>query len=497
MDWAVIARNELRVNARHFYPRLKAHPFMTGFFIFIAFGAIFIGIRIVHIIALNPHVFAFDMPRYVWPLMLLFGVAARMGVYAYRKLLKEHELVMLFATSIHPRAILLAKFLSTLLSIYLLLFLAFAMVVFSLSAYGLEVLFSAGFLLEGSILVAIGGCVGMTVPILLQLQPLRDRYAALASYAAILTALGLVSMTATIRSAVYLAALGGFLVVFLLVFFATAPLLQTAWDRERTKPLRHIVRRATDRLRPSYRGKFFDHKRYIVLRKELLVSLRERDALGSIAFAGTLLIVQFSLFGLFGDEPGLFGTYSLYFYPSMLAMTLFLALLPQTALIGAAMLSEEGRELWILQSLPLDGVTILQGKSMALLVFSTPSAYLLVAVLARLAAFPAWLTLFFVIEVPVLIIAYIAIGTWSATRFPNFDPSMRGMPDLMTQYNIIGVCVIASVVLMGIPAFLLRIDPLVGVVAALDALGWAVVLYLVNLDRGAERYDRLEIDVYG
>lgn len=301
MDWFIIFKNELRVSTRVILPRLKQHPIMTIFFVLIAFGAIFLGIRVVHIIALNPLIFDFDIPRYSWPLMLLSGVAARVALYTYRKLLKERELITIFTTSTNPFSILIGKYLASLVYILLILLMAFGMIWVALQIYGLKVTFAPGFFIEGFLLVGMGVSFGVLIPILVQLLPYWVRYSALGTAAAILAIPCVVIFQTTIRTSGYLVVLAIFTIVPWALLFYAAKALQEAWDWQLSKPLRHIIRHEIDRLNPK-RTRFtrlIDHKIFLLLRKELLIFIRERDALGTVFFAISLLLIQLGFISIF------------------------------------------------------------------------------------------------------------------------------------------------------------------------------------------------------
>jgi len=96
----------------------------------------------------------------------------------------------------------------------------------------------------------------------------------------------------------------------------------------------------------------------------------------------------------------------------------------------------------------------------------------------------------------VLIISFSGIGIWGATRFPNFDPTARNMPDLISQFFIMSVCGLITVLIGGIPAALMTMNYVVGLVAILVALGWSITIFIWALDRGQIGYDEIGAELY-
>jgi ABC-2 type transport system permease protein len=185
-----------------------------------------------------------------------------------------------------------------------------------------------------------------------------------------------------------------------------------------------------------------------------------------------------------------------YMYPGLLAVFMFLGTLMISALIGLAMISVEGRALYIIKSLPVHNLDVLKGKSLALLIIGFPIIIPMAFLLPIVAGFPLQVTIFYFLLSLVFVTSFTGIGIWGGTRFPNFDPTARNMPDIMSQFLIMSVCIICTLFIGGIPAFLMMQNNIIGLVAIIVALGWAVTIFIIALNRGQVGYEQIGSDMY-
>jgi hypothetical protein len=95
-----------------------------------------------------------------------------------------------------------------------------------------------------------------------------------------------------------------------------------------------------------------------------------------------------------------------------------------------------------------------------------------------------------------MIFSFTGIGIWGGTKFPNFDPTARNMPDIISQFFIMSVCVICTFFIGAIPAYIMTQHNMVGLVVVLVALGWAVTIFIWALDRGVVGYEQIGSDQY-
>lgn len=146
--------------------------------------------------------------------------------------------------------------------------------------------------------------------------------------------------------------------------------------------------------------------------------------------------------------------------------------------------------------MPVSGLDVLKGKSLALMIIGFPIIIPMSLLLPIVAEFPISVTLFYLFLSIAFIISFTGIGIWGGTMFPNFDPTSRNMPDLISQFFIMSVCIMSTFFIAGIPAFLMIMNNFIGLVAIIVAIGWALTLFIWALDRGQIGYNEIGSDLY-
>jgi hypothetical protein len=474
------------------------HKFTTIFFIFIAIA----GTRL----AVSFGVFLENLeqgddPLYIerWTISIVYFafIFGKVGLYTYRKVLKEREMLTIFSQPINMYQITIGKYLANFVYISTLLivgfFLIYAWIIFELGFVGVPL----DILAEGLLLGILGLSLGFTLPIFLQLQPWYKKALYLSTNAIIIGVISIPLRFFYPRDLMFFSILTiCTLVSFGLVFFS-ARFLIDAWTAQLSKPLTQLLTDDYDRLTVERSSeKIIPKNAWLIAKKEIILLIREKDAIVTMIAAIFLTIASVTIYFYYGPE-GLSGSsMGRFLYPGILAVFLFLGALMISALIGLAMVSVEGRAFYIIKSLPIKNLNVLKGKSIALLIIGFPVIMPMTFVLPMIAKFPIWVTLFYIGLGAVLIISFTGIGIWGATRFPNFDPSARNMPDLISQFFIMSVCIICTVFLAVIPAYFMTQNYLVGLVAILVAIGWAFTIFLWALDRGVVGYEDIGSDVY-
>ena len=496
MHWYHIFYTDVLTSYRVFINRVKKHPVLSGFFGFIAIGITWmmvnIGIRLQNMDWGSEPVY---IERWVFSVIYFSFILGKVALYTYRKVLKEREMLTLFSQPLEVNQITIGKFLANFVYISVLLFTGFLLfygwMVIELGYIGIP----ADILTEGILLGLLALALGYSIPIHLQIKPLSKRMFYL-GWNAILIGLMSIPIRFFVRDWLFFTILTIITIVsFLLVYHASKYTL-SAWLTQLSKPLA-ASETGKDRLTAqAQENKFFSRQAWLIAKKELILLIREKDAIMTIIAAGFLSVASVGVYLYYGPEGVPNTSLGSYMYPGMLALFMFLGTLMISALIGLAMISLEGRALYIIKSLPVHNLDVLKGKSLALLIIGFPIIIPMAFLLPLVAQFPVQVVVFYFILALVFVISFTGIGIWGGTRFPNFDPTARNMPDIMSQFFIMTVCIICTVIIGGIPAYLMTINNNVGIIAILVALGWSVTILLVALDRGQVGYERIGSDMY-
>lgn len=498
MKWYHILRSDLITSYRVFIERVKLHKFTTLFFIIIAIIgtrlAVMAGIYLDNIEQGEDPIF---IERWVFSVIFFAFIFGKVGIYTYRKVLKEREMLTLFSQPLNMYQITIGKFLANLVYISVLLITGFLLIygwiIFELGLVGIPL----DILAEGLSLIIIGLSLGFTLPIFLQLKPWYRKIYTLGSNIIII---GVVSIPLRFfypRDTLFFIIIAACTLSSLALVFYSSRFLLEAWSAQVSKPLAYLVPQQYDRLTADpIERKLIPRNSWLIAKKEIILLIREKDAIVTIIAAIFLTVASVGVYYYFGPEGMSGSSIGRYLYPAILAIFLFLGTLMISALVGLAMISIEGRALYIIKSLPIKNLDVLKGKSVALMILSFPVIIPMTFVLPIVAEFPVWVTAFYIAFGIVLIVSFTGVGIWGGTRFPNFDPTARNMPDLISQFFIMSVCIICTLFLGAIPAYLMTQNYVVGLVAILVAIGWALTIFLWALDRGKIGYEEIGADQY-
>ena len=497
MKWHYILSSDILTSYRVFMARIKKHPIITAFFIFIAIAgtrlAVDIGLVLDNMdMGENPIL----IERWVFSIIFFSFILDKVAMYTYRKILKEREMLTVFSQPLNMNEVVLGKYLANWVYIGVLLLAGFILfytwLTFELGPIGIPL----DILGKGILLLCLGLSLGFTIPVFLQLKPWFRKILNLGTNVIMI---GVISIPIRFfpRDTMFFLILGTItLISFAQVFYASKYLLP-AWTAQLSKPLRTVSAEHADRLLIHTKDRpLITREAWIISKKELISLMREKDAIVTVITAGFLTVSSVGIYFYYGAE-GLGGSsMGIYLYPGLLAIFLFLGSLMISALIGLAMISVEGRALYIIKSLPVENLDVLKGKALALMMLSFPLIVPMAILLPVVAKFPLMVILFYIVLANVLIISFAGIGIWGGTKFPNFDTTARNMPDLISQFFIMSMCIICTFFIGGIPAYLMIVDNVVGLIAILVALGWAITIFLWALDRGQVCYEAIGSDVY-
>ena len=172
MDWYHICKADLTTSYRVFIDRVMKHKFTTIFFIFIAIAgtrlAVSFGVFLENLEQGDDPLY---IERLVFSIIFFAFIFGKVGLYTYRKVLKEREMLTIFSQPINMYQITIGKYIANFVYISTLFITGFVLIygwiIFELGFVGIPLDIVA----EGVLLGILGLSLGFTLPIFLQLQP--------------------------------------------------------------------------------------------------------------------------------------------------------------------------------------------------------------------------------------------------------------------------------------------------------------------------------------
>ncbi len=496
-QWYHIMVADVKSAGRNVKQRFKKHPIVSSFFIINLFVAIALILNLVIFMQNQGYDLPVDTISEVEVFIILFIlVFVRVFAYTYRNLLKQRAAGLFFTLDLSPGQLLLGKFFAFLSYIVSIILVAVAIGIAVMLLFDLFFVIPLSYLLTTVLLVVFGTLLGVMSPIMIQIEPIRAKLQTLAIPLLLAYGVYLTLTELTVGMGGSLLFLGTFTLLGGLALRGTVTHLQRAWVTQSMKNESHIVDPTKDYLQPLSFWREVNFREAIVARKELVIMFRDRDTILAIIAAVVTGISLIILYFVLGPAPAEMGLFRKYFYPSIVGMAMVAGAIIDCAYLGLSSVSAEGRKLWLLKILPVRDIEIVRGKTLAIFILSTPLVYFITLPVQFLAGFPLRVIGYFVIATMVLILVFIGLGMWVGARFPNFDRSMRGIPDIMSIYFLITLCILVGLPLLAFPLNIVRIDPSAAYIAFFMSLFMSMVFLILLTHRAAAAYGTITIDAY-
>jgi hypothetical protein len=183
-------------------------------------------------------------------------------------------------------------------------------------------------------------------------------------------------------------------------------------------------------------------------------------------------------------------------YPMLIGFSLYLIGVLMGALTNLSMVGIEGKAMWNLKSLPILGWEVMWSKAIATFLVAWPVMMAAALAVPMLGQYPLATTVFFAVEANAFLLAFIGIGSWASATYPSFDQMEHGMPDIMIQILMLIFTFFVSIMIGAIPAAVMRMDHLYGLMACMVALVVSIVIFELGIKAGAYKYELIDAEIY-
>jgi hypothetical protein len=238
--------------------------------------------------------------------------------------------------------------------------------------------------------------------------------------------------------------------------------------------------------------RFFSPRMSRLIKKELVINVQKKEIVGNlIAILGlsALLIWGWQKIEGLQDFPARAQYMA---YPAIISIGIYLAAILQCGFIGLGSIGKEGRKFWLLKSMPVHPEHIFRAKAIAILALS-PITILGVTLPLPLILGYAWdWILFFILMGMACIMTFTGIGLIMGARYPNFNESTGGMPDVMSMYMLMLICLAFSGGMFIFAGYALNADRLGGLMATIICLEIGFIMMTIGIRGGAFMYSRIE-----
>lgn len=468
--------------------RIKSHPIMTAWFLILLIGGFWMVLNLIEFAANLEDPFINPSKGDVL-FGLFFFIMAKASAETVENTFQNKSLKHFFSTSIKTRNIQLSRLLKV--EWYNLLLIALSMAVASsiIIPFGIDFPIDNYFFLHLYALMMIAPIIGFNLGTITYIRKLPLKILALFIYGQNITL-------------IWQSLHGNYEPVFLLYFFISLGILSFLVTLSSTKQFfdswKYGTVSATNNLLRFHNAgdfvpKIFPNNIRKITEKEILIRWRRREtptAIGVTVLIGVgLMFFYFS----YGPAPEFDLGIGDFFYPMLISISLYLAAALQVVIPSLSLFGREGRRLWTLKSSPIPSKDVIWGKMLSMLFF-TPIILLSIALPIPILLNYELSYIFFILFAAVaMIFIFVGIGIWASSKFPNFNESVEGSPDIITMYTVLVVDLIAALIFISFPASLFMFDSILGLLGMIFFADMSALILVFLVSRSSKLYDKIEM----
>ncbi|MFW6071936.1 MAG: putative ABC transporter permease subunit [Thermoplasmatota archaeon] len=468
--------------------RIKKHPIMTAWFLILLIGGFWMVLNLIEF-ATNLEDPFISPSRGDVLFGLFFFIMAKASAETVENTFQNKNLKHLFSTSIKTRNIQFSRLLKV--EWYNLLLVALSMAVASaiIIPFGIDLPIDNYFFPHLYVLMIIAPMIGFNLASLTYIRKLPLKLLAIFIYGQNITL-------------IWQSLHGNYDPVYLLFFFISIGVLSflvalsskaqffDSWKYGTVSSTNNL-------LRFHEVGDFVPNIFPINIRriaeKEILIRWRRREIPASIGVTILIGIGLLFFYFSYGPTPNFDLGIGDFFYPMLISISLYLAAALQVVIPSLSLFGREGRRLWTLKSSPVPTKDVVWGKVISMLFF-TPIILMVIALpIPILLGYELTYILFILFASVAMIFIFTGIGIWASSRFPNFNESVEGSPDIITMYTVLVVDLIAALIFIAFPASLFMFDNFLGLLGMIFFADMSALILVFFVSRSSKLYDKIEV----
>jgi len=420
---------------------------------------------------------------------IFFFFAAKSSAETVEGVLRDKAQKHYFSSPLDPDSIFYSKLLRVWFYNLLLFGIAMSVVSLVVGIWNIKLPINRPFIILLYFLIVLAPLIGFNISVV---SHVKDRWLkkinlVLAGQMITLTAIVLHTGLSSFYQLLYLfLILGASLVI---AVFLGAPLYEEVWSSTSQNTESSNLHGEGLKL-----PKFISKSTRLVAEAEFKRRWRRRQVPGSLIVVTTMGLGLILIYSSLGPRPDLGLGLGKYFYPSLIAMTAFLAVVIHTLIPSLNLFSRDGVRLWCVYTIPKEMRNIASGKALAVFMTS-PIIILTIALpLPIILDYPLSFILFSVFSSSVFIFLMSGIGIWAAAKFPNFNESTKGAPDIITMYSMIMLALVLSVIFLAVPFTLLEIDRVLAVLGVILASDLSALFMIAMCERSSTILEKMELN---
>jgi hypothetical protein len=507
MGWYDVYSKDAISAYRVLKKRVSKHPIMTIWFIVLMIGFAWIVLRMYEFSMEQGEEGIFtDIEPNTILLIVFFIFLAKSVADTTRRVVQNKDLVFFLSRPIKQRSVLFGKFISEQIFNILVFETIVGVMTLVILFFGIRIELDLWYFGYAFLLTIFGTSMGFSFSVFNGLRPLRRRF--LVMMAEVPFFILVYNLTMELYEP-----LSGWLFTVLLIILTLISLLLLllcdkvfldAWtfgtsaNEGAKRSVYDIFSRS-----PFVPRRLMNERLRALVRRELAEEVRSGRIWGTVITViavtwGTMYAIDsLADVDIFNFRAGK------YVYPLLVGMGIFAVSTLEPGLSSLSSIGREGKKLWILKTAPFGGKVVAKAKALAnvaispLIVFGTAlvSAYYMCyhTDLKLVNYHFLEIVIFSALGAQTMIFLFTGFGMWFGTKYPNFDESNKGNPDIMTMYIFAMGCLFFGLLFISIPFYLMiENHNVLGILMMILATDIAALFLYYTTESGGRVLDRLE-----
>ncbi len=507
MGWYDVYSKDSISTYRVLSKRISKHPFMTLWFILLMFAFAWIVLSMFSLSMRQGEEGIFsDMEPNTILLIIFFIFLAKSVADTTRRVVQNKALVFYLSQPIRKRSVLFGKFVSEMV---------FNLLVFeTIVGVGVVVIaaFRLGFELDllyfcyALIFSVVGTSLGFSFSVFNALRPLRRRFTVMLAEVPFFVAVYVITTDVynTLSGWPMILLSLSLAIMSLLLLFLCQNVFLDSWtfgtsaNEGAKKSVYDIFART-----PLVPRRLMDERLRALIRRELAEKVRSGGIWGTVITVIAITYGTKYAMDTLADVDILQMSVGKYVYPLLVGMGIFAISTLEPGISSLSSIGREGKNLWILKTAPFGGEKVAKAKVLAnvaispMIVFGTAlfAAYYMTfhTEISLINYTFLEISLFSALAAQTMIFLFVGLGIWFGIKFPNFDESNKGNPDIMTMYIFSMGCLFLGMLYLSAPFYLMMKQyNVLGILLMILSLDISLLFLYWSAEEGGRELEKLE-----
>lgn len=507
MGWYDVYSKDVISNYRVLKKRILKHPIMTIWFLVLMIGFAWIVLRMYEFSMQQGDEGIFtDVEPNTILLIVFFIFLAKSVADTTRRLVQNKELIFFLSQPTRQKNVLFGKFISEQMFNLLVFETIVGVMTLVIVIFKINIALDAMYFGYALIIAIFGTAMGFFFSVFNALRPFRRRFLVMLAqipffivlYNLIMNNYNYLIGWPLMLVMVFLTLSSISLLILCDRVFLDAWTFGTSANEGAKKSVYDVFSR-----NPLVPRRWMNEQLRALVRRELAEEVRSGKIWGTVITVIAITWGTMYAIDTIADENIFEFTAGKYVYPLLVGMGIFAVTTLEPGITSISSIGKEGKNLWILKTGPFYGRVVAQAKALSVVAISPLIVFGTASILAYYISFQTGLKLvnydfyeiviFSVLGAQTMVFLFTGFGIWFGSKYPNFDETNKGNPDIMTMYIFAMGCLFLGLIFLLAPFYLMmRSYNVLGILMMILSMDIAALLLYHATEQGGKELEKLE-----